>query len=227
MGTMNHQCGPKRMLTRVVESGAQDEAIKVMDYPEIVWRVGDDEISNTCVHLEELVASAAHSGRGALSLIARINKEIGQRDVDLQTALTKYVTDTCKAIKDIDNVLRCRGSGLAQLLDMAEPNPGELSWRDLVALRDVLAFRLLAIDDEEVTRKAAQDFEDLCGLLTQIHFVPIKLDLDKKERFNALFKVRCIVRNSSAHESWPAVRDLVFVCEDRKSGFLSFAFKRT
>ena len=219
---MNEECGQKRMPTRIVGHDARDETTDVVRQPEILWRTGNEELSAACIHLEELAASAAHSCGSAMSVMARMDDISGRKDADLRTALTKYVLDTCEALKEVEDTLWHGGTGLAQLFEEVETEHGELSWSDLVALRNVLAHRLLVIDDKEVNRKAARDFDRLCDLLSRTYFVPIKIDLVGGKGFSPMFRSRCHIRDDNVYKCGRGRQDLVFVCEDRKSGFVSF-----
>lgn len=222
---MNEDWTRKRKQTSIVGHSANDQATKDVEHQHIIWRVdaSANEISNTCVHLEELLADALCSCQSAVSVMARIDKHSASKDADLRTALTKYVLDTCKAIREVDNLLRLQASGLAQLLECSEVDADELSPHDLVALRDVFAHRLLAIDDKEVNRKAAKDFRKLSDLLSQIHFVPIKLDVEAGRDFHAVLNAYCNVQDGSPNERRFTGRDLVFIGEDRQLGFVSFS----
>ena len=95
------------------------------------------------------MASAARNCRSALDVTARMGSMDGTKDPDLLTALKKYVENTCEAIKQVDNRLKREGSSLAQVLfEIPEASVGDVSWRELIGRRDVLAHQLLTIDDE-------------------------------------------------------------------------------
>ena len=111
--------------------------------------------------------------------MARMDGTEGARDPDLAIALRKYVEDTCEAVKQVDNALRKRGSSLGTLLfEVPDRAQGEMSWRDLVARRDVMAHRLLTVDDKRVRREAHRDFGRLHEMLSRVYFVPVKSDFD-------------------------------------------------
>jgi len=86
----------------------------------------------------------------------------------------------------------------------------------------MLAHRLLVIDDKEVNRKAARDFDRHCDLLSRTYFVPIKIDLVAGKGFSPTFRSRCHIRDDNVYKCGRGRQDLVFVCENRKSGFAPF-----
>ena len=222
----------KRLLARMVKHGAtQVEMASLLEQSEIVWRIGaEDEVSETCVHLEELMASAARSCRSALNVMARMDRTDGSKDPDLLTALKKYVQDTCEAIKQADNCLKRKGSGLAQVFfEVPEASQGEVSWRELVGRREVLAHRLLTVDDERVYREAERDFGALYELLSRVYFAPIKTNLIAGEGVCPLLRADALRRLApSADGRTPEIgSSLVFVCEDSKKGFLAFRVGRS
>ena len=90
-------------------------------------------------------------------------------------ALKKYVEDTCEAIKQVDNELKGNGSSLETLLfEIPGESDNQVSWRNLIGRRDVIAHRLLTVDDERVYREAERDFCLLVELISRVYFVPIK-----------------------------------------------------
>ena len=131
----------------------------------VVFRIRpDDEISETCIHLEEFMSSAARNSKNALKVIDRMNGSGKTKDTDLLTALKKYVEDTCEAIKKVDSTLKDNNSGLQSLLIEIpnETSEDEVSWRSLVTRRDVIAHGLLTVDDDRVYMEAVRDFDWSC-----------------------------------------------------------------
>ncbi len=222
----------KRLLARMVEHGATEvELASLLEQSQIVWRIGaEEEVSETCVRLEELMARAARSCRSALGVMARMDRTDSPKDPDLLTALKKYVEDTCEAIKQVDNCLKRKGSGLAQLFfEIPEASQGEVSWRELVGRRDVLAHRLLTVDDERIYREAKRDFGALYELLSRVYFAPVKTELDVGKGFSPLFRTDALRRLApSVDGRRPEIgSSLVFVCEDSEKGFLAFRVGRS
>ena len=222
-----------RLLARMVKHGANEvEMTDLLEQSQIVWRIGaKDEVSETCVRLEEWMASAGRSCRSALDVMIRMNRTDGPKDPDLLTALKKYVEDACEAIKQVDNCLKRKGSGLAQVLfEIPEASQeGEVSWRELVGRRDVLAHRLLTIDDERVYCDAERDFGALFELLSRVYFVPVKTDLDAGKGFGPLLKTDAVHRLAPSMDGCtPEIgSSLVFICEDSNKGFLTFRMGRS
>ena len=133
--------------------------------------------------------SAALSGRNALGVMAGVGNVSTPVPPYLMTELKRHVLDVCEAIKQVDNLLRANAFGLVQLLEIVEADPGELGWRDLVALRDVLAFRLLTTDGEGTVRSAARrDFATLCEFLGRVYFVPVKTDFGRGKYLSPLLE---------------------------------------
>ena len=219
----------KRLVARMVEHGATQVGMAdLMDQAQVVWRIGvDDCVSETCIHAEELMASAARSCRNALDVMARME---GTRDPDLSAALKKYVEDTCEAIKQVDNALKENGTDLAALLfEVPDRSQGEISWRDLVGRRDVIAHQLLTVDDQRIHREAARDFGSLHELLSRVYFVPVKTDFRVGRAFNLMLKADALRRLSPAEEGRkPTIGEsLIFVCEDEKRGFVALRAGRS
>ncbi len=63
------------MITRLLRHGAEHvDRHEFSDRSVIVWQIGpDQEISDTCVHLEEFMASAARNSSEALEVIASLH----------------------------------------------------------------------------------------------------------------------------------------------------------
>lgn len=221
-----------RLMTRMVRHGAtQVGTADLMETAEIVWGIrASDPVSETCVHAEEIMSSGARSCRKALDLMVRMERTADSQDPDLVTALRKYVEDTCEAIKQVDNALKRNGSDLATLLfEVPDGSHGELSWRDLIGRRDVIAHQLLTVDDQMVHREAQRDFDSLHALLSRVYFVPIKTNLEVGRGFGPMLKGSVLKRISPSEPGrQPTIgQSLVFVCEDEKLGFVAFRTGRS
>ena len=69
----------------------------------VIWRIRPhEEISETCVRLEEFTASAARDARSALRVIDRIRNLGNGDDQDLIAALKKYVEVSVVQMKKAD-----------------------------------------------------------------------------------------------------------------------------
>ncbi len=222
-----------RVFTKMLKHGArQVEVSELYREAQVAWRIGpEEELSETCIHLEEFLSSAARNSRNALRLMDRMRSS-GDPNTDHLTALKKYVEDTCEAIKVVDNTLRGLGSSLDSLLFEVprEGSEDELTWRSLIGRRDVIAHDLLAVDDNQVHREASRDFNSLHQLLSRVYFVPAKTDYWGSGRgFSPLIKADAWKGLSpSENGRTPRIGEsLVFVCEDKVEGFLSFRFGRT
>lgn len=221
-----------RLVARMIEHGATQVAMAdLVDQAQILWHIGsDDPVSETCIHAEETMASGARSCRRALNVLARIQRTRGAQDADLATALKKYVQDTCEAIKQVDNALRKKGSDLATLLfEIPDRSQGEMSWRNLIGRRDVIAHQLLTVDDQRVQREAQRDFNSLHQLLSRVHFALVKSNLEAGRTFLPMFRGDAVQRLSPGESgSKPTTgQGLIFVFEDEKRGFLAFRLGRS
>ena len=145
----------------MVQHGATEVPICELVRESVVsWCIKQhEEISETCIRLEEFNSSAARNAKSALGLISRLGNFKDRKDQDLLTALKKYVEDTCEAIKVVDSTLKDRGVKLQNLLfEIPDATcDGDMSWRNLVGRRDVIAHQLLTVDDERVYQEAVRD----------------------------------------------------------------------
>ena len=194
----NEAMNRSRVFTRLIEHGATHvEMDRMIKESKIIWQIRPDhELSETCIHLEEFMSSAARSCQSALSVIDRIHCSGDPKDPDLLTALKKYVEDTGEAIKEVDATLSCNNASLAALLfeipDKVEGD--EASWRSLIGRRIVIAHRLLTVDDERVYRETVRDFGSLHELLSRVYFVPIKSDLASGVSFSPFLRADVVRR---------------------------------
>ena len=157
-----------RLISRLVDHGAtQVEIRELFKESQVIWQIRpDQQTSDTCIQLEEFMASAARNTQSALNVIERMGGSTSLQDRDLITALKKYVEDSCEAIKVADNKLKDSGSSLESLLfEIPDDTLDEkVSWRSLIGRRDVIAHGLLTVDDNRVHSEAVRDF----GLLGSV-----------------------------------------------------------
>lgn len=146
-----------------------------------------DPISGTCIECMELVSSAA---RNAASAVAVLDRADPDRDAHLNVALKKYVEDTGEALKQLDKLLNDRCSSLAELFpDLSDGAEDTTTWKELIGRRDVIAHKILTIDDDRVRDEADQDFRMLYSLLRNISFVPKMTDVTNGSGIEVLFRV--------------------------------------
>ena len=189
-----------------------------------------DEVSRTCVRCQELILIAARNCRDAMDVLASMH---GPDDRHLVTALKKYVEDACEAIKQIDNLLKDKGTSLETILVEipGKSEDGRLSWKSIIGLRDVLAHNL-TLDTVRFHREASQHCGPLYDLLARVYFAPIKVNAMAGEpligpaiKGEALLN---LVPYGDDGERVPEIaRTLVLVCEDRSGVFLFFRLGRT
>ena len=199
---------------------------------QVIQHIGpNDEISETCIRSEEFLSSATRNAKSALDVISRMHESENLKDHHLLTALKKYVEDACEAIKVVDSTLERENSSLQSLLIEIpnETSEDEASWRNLVARRDVIAHRLLTVDDDKVYREAVRDFASLHQLLSRVYFVPVKTDIASGTGFSPLLRTEVLHNlTPSVHGATPQIGEsLIFICEDKVEGFLSFRLGRS
>ncbi len=223
----------ERLVAKMVNHGAtQVEISELFKEGQIIWQIRPDhEISDTCIQLEEFMSSAARNARSALDVIDRMRGLGSLQDRDLLTALKKYVEDACEAIKVVDNTLKENGATLEALLFEIpnEASSDEASWRNLIGRRDVIAHRLLSVDDRRVYDEAKRDFGLLHQLLSRIWFVPVKTDLGSGKGFGAPLRMDAL-RNLAPSDYGQSPRigeSLIFICEDKVKGFVAVRLGRT
>ena len=223
----------EEILQGMVKHGAEEVPVsELFERSDIVWQIGANEsISKTCVRMEEFIASAARNAQHALQVIDRMQNSDGLRDKDLLTALKKYVEDTCEAIKVVDNSLKSNSSSLNTLF-VEVPNNSkneDISWRNLIGRRDVIAHELLSIDNAKVYREAVRDFGNLHQLLSRTYFVPVKTDLNSGQGFSPAIKGEAIKKlsPSEANRTPNIGESLIFVCDDKQLGFISLRLGRS
>ena len=190
----------------------------------------EGECSDTCVKLGEWLGRARSDAEGALHAIAQLNKpEHSQNHSLFLTALKKYVEDTCLAIKEMDNILKRHGSSL-DILIFEIPNTNradDMSWRNLIGRRDVIAHNLLTIDNKRVYDEAVRDFTRLHQLLSKISFVPYKTDTNGggvHVGFNP-DGLKDLVPHKG-DEPWTIGQSLIFISEHKQQGLVSFRVGR-
>ena len=163
-----------RLISRLLKHGASHVSMaELVSEGQIIWSIGaDQEVSKPCLHAEEFMSSAARNCRRANSVIARMRQGKAREDLDLMTALKKYVEDACAAIKEVDDELKRNGSSLDKLLFEipGEATDDQMSWRNLIGRRDVIAHQLLTIDDDRVYREAERDFGLLEQFISRVYF---------------------------------------------------------
>ena len=227
-----HQGNVDRFVSRLVKHGASHVSIaELVSQGQIIWTIGSDQqVSEACLHAEEFMSSAARTCRGARGVLARMRSGDGRNDVDLMTALKKYVEDTCGAIKEVDNELKRNGSSLDKLLfEIPGESDDRVSWRNLIGRRDVIAHQLLTVDDERVFREAKRDFGSLEELISRVYFAPIKTEFRAGKGASPLMRMEAIKKLIPVvgGERPRIGTSVVFVFEDVVDGFVCLRMGRT
>lgn len=222
----------QRLVSRLVKHGASRVPFEgLVEQAEIIWSIrSDQEVSDACLHAEEFMMSAARNCRRAIGVMDRMKQGGGRKDADLMAALKKYVEDTGEAIKQVDNELKRNESSLETLLfEIPRQSDDQVSWRNLIGRRDVIAHHLLTVDDQRVYREAERDFCSLLELISRVYFGPIKTNFRAGQGATPLFRREVVSRLSPAvGGERPQIGSfLVFVFEDVVDGFWCLRMGRT
>lgn len=179
----------------------------------------NNEIVEPCVEMQEFMLAATRSVAKAVEVLDLLTEENGSH---LVAALKRYVEDTGQALKEVDDRLKALHSGLDDLL------PDISSWRSLIGRRDVIAHKILTVDDEKIREEADKDFRALCQLLPNIHFCPTVIDLEQ-DGFNVRFisdKLLGLVPSEAGQSSFGLGEALIAVYLDIRKGIVAFRFGR-
>lgn len=201
----------------------------LMEQGEIVFPISPQAVvSQLCIDCMEFMASAARDASAALDVLDRLE---GANDPHLDRALRKYVEDTGLALKEVDNRVKRAESSLAELFPEVPDNCTDAaSWRDLIGRRDVIAHRILSVDDVRVRQEAQRDFSTLYSLLRNINFVPTLTDWDSGRLFAVRMRAEAIRRLPPLEPDGSATEigtSLILVCEDIQHGLLTFRVARS
>ena len=201
----------------------------LMAQSEIVFRISEkDIVSQLCIECFEFTASASRNAAAAVEVLERLDHA---NDPHLITALKKYVEDTGQALKEVDNRLKRARSSLE---DLFPEIPGKAqdatTWRNLIRRRDVIAHRILSVDDIQVREEANRDFRTLYSLLRNIHFVPTMTNFDRGRSFAVGIRSEVLRRLPPVKpggESTELGMSVVLVCEDIQHDLLVFRLARS
>ena len=178
-------------------------------------------IAEPCVEMYEFISAASRSAVAAVKVLDRLNTE---DDPHLVAALQRYVEVTGQALKEVDNRLKKLHSGLNELfLEIS-------SWTDLIRRRDVIAHKILTLDDDKVRKEADRDFRALCQLLSNIHFAPTVTDLEQGIGPEVAFRsdqIRELVPSEAGQEAFVLGGAMVVVCLDARKGIVTFRLGRS
>ena len=206
-----------RLITQMVKHGATEMGMgELFKQAEIIWHLEEGvAVSEECIEMEEFMSNAARNARRAIDVLDRIDNI---DDPDLLTALKKYVEDTCQSIKEVDDRLKKHESSLSALFpEVPDEAENQASWRNLIGRRDVIAHRLLSIDDRRIYDEAKRDFGLLHELLRNVYFVPTVTHFKGGEGFSVLLKPEVIARLRPVGEEGRKIRigeSFTFVCDD-------------
>ena len=178
-------------------------------------------IAEPCVEMYEFISAASRSAAAGVEVLDRLNTE---DDPHLVAALKRYVEDTGQALKEIDNRLKKLHSGLNELF------PEISSWKDLISRRDVIAHKILTLDDDKIRKEADRDFRALCQLLSNIHFAPTVIDLEQgigPEVAIRSNQLRKLAPSEAGQKALVLGGALVVVCLDARKGIVTFRLGRS
>ena len=143
--------GRGRLISRLVDHGATEVEIpELFEQSQVIWRLAEEvEVSETCVSLEEFMSNASRNAQSAINVIARME---GNDDHDLVAAMKKYVEDTGQSIKEVDDRLKKHESSLSALFsEIPDQSEDEVSWRNLIGRRNVIAHNLVTVQSRGET----------------------------------------------------------------------------
>ena len=178
-------------------------------------------IAEPCVEMYEFISAASRSAVAGVEVLDRLNTE---DDPHLVAALKKYVEDTGQALKEVDNRLKKLHSGLNDLFREIS------SWRELISRRDVIAHKILTLDDDKVRKEADRDFRALCQLLPNINFAPTVIDLEQGIGPEVAIRAglhRELAPSEAGQEAFVLGGALVVVCLDARKGIVTFRLGRS
>ncbi len=177
-------------------------------------------IAEPCVEMYEFMSAAARSAVAGVEVLDRLNTE---DDPHLVAALKRYIEDTGQALKEVDNRLKKLHSGLNELF------PEISSWKSLISRRDVIAHRILTLDDVKVREEADRDFRALSQLLSNIHFAPTIIGLEQgigpRVNFRAEY-LRGLVPSEAGQDAFVPGSTAIIVCLDVRKGLVTFRLGR-
>ena len=205
----------RRGATRVEMDAMFDDAVVV--FPTSTSR----PIAEPCVEMYEFMSAASRSAVAGVKVLDRLNTE---DDPHLVAALKRYVEDTGQALKEVDNRLKKLHSGLNELF------PEISSWKDLISRRDVIAHKILTLDDNKVRKEADRDFRALCQLLSNIHFAPTVIDLEQGIGPEVVIRsnqLRELAPSEAGQKAFVLGGALVVVCLDARKGIVTFRLGRS
>ena len=195
---------------------------KMFDHGAVVFRVPSSRpIAQPCVEMYEFMCAAARSSVAAVEVLDRLNTE---GDPHLLAALKRYVEDTGQALKEVDNRLKKLHSGLNELF------PEISSWRELISRRDVIAHKILTLDNAKVREESDRDFRSLCRLLPNINFAPTIIDLEQgigPEVYIRPNQLRKLAPSEAGQNTFVLGGTLVVVCLDARKGIVTFRLGRS
>ncbi|MYB15452.1 MAG: hypothetical protein F4X41_00230 [Chloroflexi bacterium] len=215
----------QEFINKRIEHGARlvDDSRELVDEAEIIWSInpGEDLVSQLCVECLEFMNLAARNSGRAVELLEDPRTE---GDHHRSTALKKYVEDTGQALKEIDNRLKVRGSSLIALF----PELPKEIWRDLLARRNVIAHRILSVDDKRVREEAGRYFRDLYRLVRRIEFSPVMVNLKTGLIPGPQFKGSVLLDLPLvAPGMQPKLGEALIVVYETEKGVLALRFGRT
>lgn len=198
------------------------EIDKMFDDAVVVFPASTSRpIAEPCVEMYEFISAAARSAVAGVEVLDRLN---GKDDPHLVAALKRYVEETGQALKEVDNRLKALHSGLNELF------PEFSSWKEPISRRDVIAHRILTLDDDRIREEADRDFRALCQLLSNIHFAPTVTDLEQGIGPEVAIRgklLRELAPSEAGQEAFVLGGALVVVCLDARKGIVTFRLGRS
>ncbi len=177
-------------------------------------------IAEPCVEMSEFMFAAARSAVAGVEVLDRLNTE---DDPHLVAALERYIEVTGQALKEVDSRLKKLHSGLNEMF------PEISLWKSLIGRRNVIAHRILTLDDNRIREEADRDFRALCQLLSNIHFAPTLIDIEQGIGPEVCVRsdlLRQLAASEAGQEGFVPGGAMVIVCLDARKGIVAFRFGR-
>ena len=164
----------------------------------------------------------------AMSLARRMQSSDSlRRDYDLKWALVKHVENAQETVKALDvESDKQLFKALSEIPE--EPSGNALTWRGLIAMRQVLAHKFWDIDHDIVWDAVTNDFQSLQQVITTTSFLTTTTDITNGRSFGAWVGAKDLRRLNAGvpGEPWYPGDAIVCVFQDATHGLGAVYFGR-
>ena len=126
--------------------------------------------------------------------------------------------------------MKRNGSSLeSPLFEIPGRSDDRVSWRGLIGCREVIAHRLLTVDDNRVYTEAERDFGSLHRLISRVYFAPIRADFRSRPGPRPLTQTKALKDLTPVEPGEPPRigNSLVLIIEDATDGFVRVRMGRS